>query len=103
MTEIFDQIYKQDLDKVYDEDDEFTYGNIQWKGTDVCMDISCKCGHYGHMDAGVFYSYECPECKRKYAVGRTVKFIELITEEEKDYFDHYFTDHEEDGEIKEWD
>lgn len=56
-------------------------GWIQWKGTDVCMDVHCRCGHVGHIDKEFFYFYECPECGAKYAVGQNVKFIPLTKEE----------------------
>jgi len=59
---------------------------IQWKGTEVCMDIHCICGANDHIDQDFFYSYQCPVCKRKFAVGANIKLIEL-TEEEKEYFD----------------
>lgn len=26
-------------------------GFIQWKGTDVCMDVYCKCGYHSHIDS----------------------------------------------------
>lgn len=38
------------------------HGWIQWKGTDVCMDIHCKCGFHGHVDAEFAYFVKCLEC-----------------------------------------
>lgn len=64
------------------------HGWIQWKGTDVCIDLHCKCGHLGHVDCDFFYSYQCPECGTKYAVGQNVKLIEL-TPDEADYIDEH--------------
>lgn len=58
-----------------------SHGWIQWKGTDVCIDLRCKCGHLGHMDCDFFYHYECPACGTKYSVGQNVKLIELTAEE----------------------
>jgi len=29
---------------------------IQWKGTDVCMDVRCSCGNHGHVDADFAFS-----------------------------------------------
>lgn len=60
------------------------YGAIQWKGTNVCMDLYCECGHHGHVDDDFFYYYECPKCHAKYAVGERIKLIPL-TEEEVEY------------------
>lgn len=72
-------MYKQ----VYSRDNPETepYGWIQWKGTDVCIDIHCKCGHHGHVDTDFFYHYVCPKCGTKYSVGQNVKLIELTPEE----------------------
>lgn len=68
---------------VYSKDNPQTesHGWIQWKGTDVCMDIHCKCGHFGHFDGDFFYNYVCPECGTHYAVGQNVKLIKLSQEQ----------------------
>ncbi len=57
------------------------HGWIQWKGTDVCMDIHCTCGAHHHHDGDFFYHFECPDCKRVFAVGQNVKLIELNPEQ----------------------
>ena len=44
------------------------HGWIQWKGTDVCMDIYCKCGYHSHIDAEFAYHVECPICHTVYAL-----------------------------------
>jgi len=61
-----------------------SWGGIQWKGTDVCMDVYCECGCHGHVDGDFFYYYRCPGCKRLFAVGQRVHIIPL-TEEETEY------------------
>lgn len=80
--------YKNFYQDVYSQDNprDTSHGWIQWKGTDVCMDIHCKCGHHGHFDGDFLYYYSCPECGTKYAVGQVVKFIEL-SEEQVQYLD----------------
>lgn len=45
---------------------------IQWKGTDVCMDFSCPCGHFGHFDGGFAYAVRCPACGAVYEMGTQV-------------------------------
>lgn len=57
------------------------HGRIQWKGTDVCMDIVCVCGADAHVDAIFFYHYQCLACGRKFAVGTRVALIELNAEQ----------------------
>lgn len=75
-SQFYNQVYKRD-----NPEGEETHGWIQWKGTDVCMDIHCECGHHGHIDVEFFYFFECPQCHAKYAVGQNVKFIKLTEEE----------------------
>ena len=41
---------------------EGTYAFIQWKGTNVCMDFQCDCGHSQHIDAMFCYTVTCPGC-----------------------------------------
>ncbi len=47
-------------------------GWIQWKGTDVCMDIHCLCGELTHVDGEFGYYVECSKCGRVYEVDPTV-------------------------------
>lgn len=41
--------------------------NIQWKGTEVCMDFQCECGdpddtYEFHFDGFMFGTVQCPRC-----------------------------------------
>ena len=45
---------------------------IQWKGTDVCMDWYCDCGHHNHEDRDFCYEVQCEKCGREYKVGDEV-------------------------------
>ena len=68
-------------------------GWIQWKGTDVCVDLHCVCGQSGHVDGDFMYRVECPKCHRRYLVGQNIKLIELTPEEAGgDFHDPYFID-----------
>ena len=42
--------------------DAKTTASIQWKGTDVCADLECKCGWAGHFDGFFMHSFKCPDC-----------------------------------------
>ena len=53
------------------------HGWVQWKGTDVCMDVYCACGHHSHIDAGFAYNVECPACHRVYLCNGFIELIEL--------------------------
>ena len=71
-----DQFYEE----VYiaqDPKPEGTSGWIQWKGTEVCMDIHCTCGHHSHVDVSFFYMFRCPQCKQAFAVGQNIRLIPL--------------------------
>lgn len=60
-------------------------GWIQWKGTDVCIDLHCACGSASHYHGDFLYYYECSQCHRRYAVGQTVKLIELTSDIQQRY------------------
>jgi hypothetical protein len=62
--------------------DRQPHGWVQWKGTDVCMDVHCKCGHTSHLDAICAYTVKCPACGTVYMCNGHIELIEL--EEEPD-------------------
>lgn len=46
-----------------DEGDDRPHGFIQWKGTDVCMDLDCQgCGESLHVDGSFAYRIRCWSC-----------------------------------------
>ena len=53
------------------------HGWVQWKGTDVCMDVRCECGKHTHVDAMFAYNVECPYCGAVYACNGHIEFIKL--------------------------
>lgn len=58
------------------------HGWIQWKGTDVCMDLRCKCGETTHVDADFMYHVKCPLCGTVYFCNGHIELIELEVEPE---------------------
>ncbi len=57
---------------------------IQWKGTDVCIDIHCpECETGSHFDGYFMYQYECPKCKSVFQMGESVEMIKLDKPNEK--------------------
>lgn len=51
--------------------------NIQWKGTDLCMDFICpKCDYQSHFDGMFAYAVECPECKTRWRMPSDVPVVE---------------------------
>lgn len=50
---------------------------IQWKGTDVCCDIHCKCGAHLHFDGDFLYFFQCPHCKTYWECGTHMPIYEV--------------------------
>ena len=42
------------------------HGWVQWKGTDVCVDLHCTCGAHLHHDGYFMYYIQCEECGQFY-------------------------------------
>ena len=57
-------------------------GWIQYKGTDLCMDIRCDCGELHHIDGEFIYFIKCP-CGNVYAVGQSVRLYKMNEEQIK--------------------
>lgn len=57
------------------------HGWIQWKGTDVCIDIHCPCGEHSHYDGDFAYAIQCPHCEKIYALGQCVPLIPLTEDQ----------------------
>jgi DNA-directed RNA polymerase subunit RPC12/RpoP len=57
------------------------HGWIQWKGTNVCMDVYCSCGKHGHIDQDFTYHYKCLACGKLFDIAGYVRLIEVPEEE----------------------
>ena len=60
------------------------HGWIQWKGTDVCLDIHCECGEHSHFDGDFCYYIECPDCHRIYFCNGHIELIAIDDKAKKD-------------------
>ena len=69
---------------------------IQWKGTEVCIDIHCKCGKHSHIDAEFFYYFRC-ECGQLYWPQTTIAMIPIDGEHAKFVEDQGRTIHVDDS------
>lgn len=56
------------------------HGWIQWRGTNVCMDVHCMCGELTHIDDEFVYHVKCGNCGRVYFCNGHIEFI-LLEEE----------------------
>jgi hypothetical protein len=45
---------------------------IQWKGTDVCMDVFCQCGAQHHFDGDFAYAVQCGYCEQVFELDCVV-------------------------------
>lgn len=66
--------------KIQDMKAEEPHGWIQWKGTDVCMDVYCECGRHFHIDADFAYHVKCPKCGAVYMCNGHIELIKLEQE-----------------------
>jgi len=58
--------------------DKDSHGWIQFKGTNLCMDVYCKkCGHHSHIDATFAYYVQCPKCQSIYELNGHIQLIDV--------------------------
>jgi hypothetical protein len=69
--------------KIQEEYKGKPHGWVQWKGTDVCMDVHCKCGQISHVDAEFAYYVKCSNCGTVYMCNGHIELIELEQEPEE--------------------
>jgi len=55
--------------------------NVQWKGTDVCLDFNCPCGQFSHIDGFTFSYIKCFACGQNYKLASEIPF-EAVDESE---------------------
>jgi uncharacterized protein YjbI with pentapeptide repeats len=54
--------------------------NVQWKGTDLCMDFYCpECWHRSHFDGISFGFIRCYKCDTNFQLKTEIKFTETKT------------------------
>lgn len=56
------------------------HGWIQWKGTNVCIDLHCTCGAHIHFDGDFLYNWLCPKCDRLWEMGTHMPMYEVAAE-----------------------
>lgn len=49
---------------------------IQWKGTDVCLDVYCPCGADVHFDGMFAYAVRCWSCQRVWSLPSMLILVE---------------------------
>ena len=69
--------------KIQEEYEGVPHGWVQWKGTNVCMDVYCKCGEHTHVDADFAYHVKCGKCGTVYACNGHIELIEIENEPEQ--------------------
>lgn len=62
----------------------FPHGFAQWKGTDICMDIHCRCGYHSHVDGYFAHRVECPACHRTYVANFNIELVEYTDRRNQD-------------------
>ena len=61
------------------------HGWIQFKGTELCLDVHCECGEISHIDSDFVYYVECGYCGIIYELSGFIEFnkIENLLEDRK--------------------
>jgi len=72
-----DEIEAFEIEEKYENQ---PHGWIQWKGTDVCMDIHCECGKISHIDGDFVYYVKCPYCGTIYHCNGHIELIPIKEE-----------------------
>ena len=70
----------EDAWNLQDKKENEPHGWVQWKGTEVCMDIHCKCGELTHIDAEFASHVKCGKCGTVYFCNGHIELIELEDE-----------------------
>lgn len=52
------------------------HGWIQWKGTNVCVDLHCSCGEQSHVDDDFVYSFRC-RCGKLWGLDPSITLVPL--------------------------
>jgi hypothetical protein len=52
---------------------------VQWKGTDLCMDLNCECGCHSHTDSYFGYHAECPSCHAVYEMPTDLALVRVAS------------------------
>lgn len=54
---------------------------IQWKGTNLCMDLRCTCGTHSHYDGYYMYYIRCADCGQVYMLGSRITCVPVTHDE----------------------
>ena len=68
--------------KLQEDYKEKPHGWVQWKETDVCMDLHCVCGELSHIDGDFAYNVKCGNCGTVFFCNGHIELIELKEEPE---------------------
>ena len=77
MSDAWEKLCDKFHDRTSAAQGDGSYGWIQWKGTDVCLDVNCKCGEITHIDADFTYLIQCGKCLRVYWPTAFIRLVEL--------------------------
>lgn len=73
---------RQSIRKTQVKPKQATYlTNIQWKGTDLCMDFNCPCGQYSHFDGITFNYIKCFKCGQNYQLSHEISITPVDEKE----------------------
>lgn len=50
---------------------------IQWKGSNICIDVQCECGNDNHIDNDFVYFVKCERCQNVYALDSNIRLVKI--------------------------
>lgn len=53
------------------------HGWIQFKGTDICIDLHCDCGESCHYDGDFLYYFKCPYCGKYWGLNGHIRLEDV--------------------------
>ena len=72
------------MEYVLDQDSKLS-GYIQYKGTDICIDLCCECGWNDHYDGYFCYGFTCPKCGQSYTLPDELNFTKVEVDSKNDW------------------
>jgi hypothetical protein len=58
-------------------DADATRCSLQWKGTSICCDLRCECGHQSHIDSFFAYNVQCAGCGAVYRLPDRLDVVKV--------------------------
>lgn len=62
---------------------EDAHGSMQWKGSDIYLDLHCDCGHTSNIKGDAVFFVKCPACNTIFELNGFIQLIKRPDIDEK--------------------